>query len=86
MGPATKQANFLLPEELVEELRATVSVRQQSRFVADALRQALKRVRLGKALETSFGAWTDERHPELERGTDARVRNLRRSTRGKRHE
>ncbi|HEY3490776.1 MAG TPA: hypothetical protein VGK27_11745 [Candidatus Deferrimicrobiaceae bacterium] len=86
MGSATKQANFLLPEELIEELRATVSVRQQSRFVTDALRQALKRVRLSKALETSFGAWGEENHPELERGTDAHVRNLRRSTRGKRHE
>lgn len=86
MGSATKQANFLLPVELIEELRVTVAARQQSRFVADALRQALKRVRLSNALETSFGAWREEDHPELDRGANAHIRSLRRSTRGKRHE
>jgi FMN-dependent NADH-azoreductase len=39
MGGATRQANFLLPEELLAELRANVSSRQQSRFVAEALKK-----------------------------------------------
>ena len=84
MSIATKQANFLLPEDLIEELRTTVPPRQQSRFVAEALRRELKRVRLGQALEKSFGTWTEENHPELAAGTEAYVRNLRRSTRGAR--
>ncbi len=84
MRSATRQANFLLPEELLEELKATVSSRQQSRFVAEALRKALQRVRLSKALETSFGAWKESDHPELAKGVEAFVRKLRKSTRAKR--
>ncbi len=81
MGTAVKQANFLLPEDLLEELKKTVSKKQQSKVVADALRRELKRMKLGRALETSFGAWKDEDHPELKGGTEAFVRKLRKSTR-----
>lgn len=84
MGSATRQANFLLPEDLIEELKAHVSTRQQSRFVAEALKKELQRVRLAKALETSFGAWKEADHPELAKGAETFVRKLRKSTRGKR--
>lgn len=84
MGSATRQANFLLPEDLLEELRANVSSRQQSRFVAEALKRELQRVRLAKAIETSFGAWKEAEHPELARGVGSFVRRIRKSTRGKR--
>ena len=84
MRSATRQANFLLPEELLEELKANVSSRQQSRFVAEALKKELQRVRLAKALETSFGAWKESDHPELAKGAEAFVRKLRKSTRAKR--
>ena len=81
MAAATKQANFLLPEDLVEELRRTVPKREQSRVVSEALRRELKRLKLQKALQTSFGAWKDEDHPELREGTESFVRAVRRSTR-----
>ena len=85
MGTAIKkQANFLLPEELLEELKKTVSKRQQSKVVANALRKELKRLKMEKILHTSFGAWKDKDHPELKEGTDAFVRKLRRSTRSTR--
>jgi ABC-type sulfate transport system substrate-binding protein len=84
MGSATRQANFLLPEDLLEELKANVSSRQQSRFVAEALKKELRRVRLAKAIETSFGAWKEADHSDLARGTETYVRNLRKSTRAKR--
>ena len=77
----TRQANFLLPEDLLEELRRAVPKRRQSGLVAEALRKELKRLRLESALEASFGAWEKKDHPELRGGTDARVRSLRRSTR-----
>jgi hypothetical protein len=63
MGAAVKQANFLLPEDLLEELKMTVSKRQQSKVVAEALRRELKRLKLERVLETSFGAWRDKDHP-----------------------
>ncbi len=84
MRITTRQANFLLPEDLLEELKANVSSRQQSRFVAEALKKELQRVRLAKALETSFGAWKEADHPELAKGAETFVRNLRKSTRAKR--
>jgi hypothetical protein len=81
MGNSTKQANFLLPEDLLDELKKSVSKRQQSKVVAEALRKELKRLKLEKVLQTSFGAWKDKHHPELKEGTEAFVRKLRKSTR-----
>ena len=81
MSTATRQANFLLPEDLLDELKKTVPRRQQSKLVTDALKRELKRLKLEKALLSSFGAWKDKDHPELKEGTEVFVRNLRRSSR-----
>jgi len=81
MGSSAKQANFLLPEDLLEELKSTVAKRQQSKVVAEALRKELKRLKLEKALHSSFGAWKDKDHPELKEGTDVFIRKLRKSSR-----
>lgn len=81
MTAITKQANFLLPEDVLNELKASVPVRQQSRVVTEALRKELKRIKLAKALETSFGAWKSKDHPELSKGTEAFVREIRTSRR-----
>ena len=84
MGTATKQANFLLPEDLLEELKKTVSKREQSKFVTEALRKELKRLKLEKVLDSSFGSWDDRQHPELKSGTVKFIRKLRKSTRAER--
>lgn len=77
-----RQANFLLPADLVEELRRSVPRREQSKVVAEALSKELKRLRLRRALDESFGAWSKEPHPELDSGVDQYVRQIRRSSRG----
>jgi hypothetical protein len=81
MATITKQANFLLPEDVLNELKTTVPIRQQSKVVTEALRKELKRIKLTKALETSFGAWKSKDHPELNKGAEAFVRKIRTSTR-----
>ena len=81
MEKRSRQANFLLPDDLVEELRREVPKREQSKVVAEALRRELTRLKLRKALETSFGAWKEKDHPELASGTEDFVRNLRKSSR-----
>ena len=81
MNTATRQANFLLPEDLLDELKKTVPRRQQSKLVIDALKRELKRLKLEKALLSSFGAWKDKDHPELNEGTEVFIRTLRRSSR-----
>lgn len=84
MATGTKQANFTLPENLLAELRRTVPKGEQSRVVGEALKNELKRIKFQKALQESFGAWKDGRHPELARGTRPFVRSLRKSARLKR--
>ncbi|MEK6682339.1 MAG: hypothetical protein AABY79_10285 [Nitrospirota bacterium] len=81
MGSATKQANFLLPEELIEELKRAVPKREQSKIVAEALKKELKRIKLKGVLQSSFGVWKEKEHPELKEGTKPFIRRLRRSTR-----
>lgn len=81
MTTITKQANFLLPEDVLDELKTSVPARQQSKVVTEALRKELKHIKLAKALETSFGAWKSKDHPELNKGTEAFVRRIRTSTR-----
>ena len=77
----SKQANFLLPEDLLDEFRKAVPGRQQSKVVAEALRKELKRLKLKKSLQDTFGAWKEKDHPELKEGTEGFVRGLRKSTR-----
>ncbi|MEK7280797.1 MAG: hypothetical protein AAB037_00390 [Chloroflexota bacterium] len=77
----TRQANFSLPDELLEELRRQVPKGEQSRLVAEALRKELLRLRFRSALGNAFGAWKDVDHPELEEGTERFVRRLRHSSR-----
>ena len=81
MGGATKQANFLLPEELIEELKRAVPKREQSKIVAEALKKELKRIKLQGVLQSSFGVWKEKDHPELKEGAKSFIRRLRRSTR-----
>ncbi|MEW6601732.1 MAG: hypothetical protein AB1499_12245 [Nitrospirota bacterium] len=80
-GAIKKQANFLLPEDLLDDLERSVSIRQQSKFVEEALRRELKRLKLERALKTSFGAWKGAEHPELKGGTGVFIRSLRKSSR-----
>jgi hypothetical protein len=84
MARALRQANFLLPEDLIAELRRVVPRGEQSRVVGEALRHELKRLRFRQTLGTVFGSWTRARHPELSRGSRAFVRSLRRERRRKR--
>ena len=81
MRSTARQANFSIPEDILDDLRKQIARRQQSRFVADALRKELKRLRLQSVLEESFGAWKDSDHPELAEGVEEYVRKTRKSTR-----
>lgn len=55
-----KQANFLLPERLLDELRRLVPAKQRSMVVATALERELSRMRVREALEEHFGSWRRE--------------------------
>lgn len=84
MAHITRQANFTLPEDLLEELRRTIPKGEQSKVVGEALRNELTRIKFRKALQKSVGAWKARAHPELARGTRRYVRALRKSSRPRR--
>ena len=52
-----KQANFLLPEQLISELRRLVPPKQRSQVVAAALERELARIKRRAARGEYFGAW-----------------------------
>jgi len=83
MKVLTKQANFLLPKELLEDLKKNVPRMEQSKVVAEALKKDLKSIKLKKALQESFGVWKNEQHPELAEGTDKYIRRTRKSSRAR---
>ena len=52
--------NVSLDDPLVEELRRTVPVRQRSRFISEAVREKLNRLKQERAVRTAAGIWSSE--------------------------
>ncbi len=59
------RTNLLLPKDLVEEVDRFAGERGRSRYVAEALRQRLKRDRLREMIDTTAGAWSADEYPEF---------------------
>lgn len=55
------RTNLLLPEDLVEALDRIAGPRGRSRYVADAVRERLRRDERFAAVKAAAGAWRD--HP-----------------------
>jgi hypothetical protein len=77
--PATTRINVSLPEPLLQELRELVPPRERNQFIVELIEREVKRLKVLKALELSFGAWSDEDHPDLMtvEDVDRYVRRLR---------
>lgn len=74
-----EKLSVTLPTELVHEIRSAVPQGEVSSFLAEAAKEHLVRRKLHHALEVGYGAWSDEKHPELTSPEDsvAFVRELR---------
>ena len=77
---STSRTHITLPEEVRADLDRLVEKRSRSRFIADAVRQALLIARQKEALREAAGAWKDKDHPELKVGAAAWVRKTRRES------
>jgi len=75
---APKRAHVVMPEELLEEIDRHVGKRGRSRFLQDAARAQLKRLKQIRSLGRAAGSWSRESHPELKRGAAAYIRTIRR--------
>lgn len=73
----TRRAHILLPQDLVKEIDSIVGPRGRSAFLVETAREAIRRRKLLRFLESDVPAWKDEDHPELSRGAAAWVRKLR---------
>lgn len=52
--------NVIFKDELLEEIRELVPVRQRSEFIEDAVRKRLAILRQEKAIRAAFGAWSEQ--------------------------
>ena len=82
MHTLTKQANFSLPKDILDDLKKNVPRKEQNKVVADAIKKELKSIKLERTLDESFGIWNYNNHPEL---GDKYIKKLRKSTRIKRN-
>ena len=79
-GVSTSRTHITLPVEILADLDRLVEKRNRSRFIADALRDALLIARQKEALREAAGSWKDKDHPELKDGSAAWVKKLRRES------
>jgi hypothetical protein len=80
----TKRAHVLLPPDLLREIDEIVGPRGRSAFLVETAREAVRRRKLLRFLESDTPAWKDAEHPELAKGAAAWVRELRQESEGKR--
>ena len=75
---ALARTNLTLPEELIREVDSIAGPRGRSRYVADAVTQRVKRDRLLRALDASFGSLVPKGGRPMTRGeVSAWVEELR---------
>ena len=72
-----KRTHIVLPEDLLAEIDHFVGERGRSAFLTDLVRKEIQRRKLLAALRAARGSWQQERHPELDRGSEAFVEGLR---------
>lgn len=80
----TKRAHILLPYDLVKEIDSIVGPRGRSAFLVETAREAVRRKKLLRFLESDTPAWKEADHPELAGGAETWVRGLRQESEKKR--
>jgi len=73
------RTHIIIPFELVAEIDSLVGKRGRSRFLTEAARRELQRLRLDQALDKAVGIWKDKDHPELKNGSANWVTQLRKA-------
>jgi len=72
-----RNAHVIIPLQVLKEIDRIAGKRRRSRFLTEAARERLKRLKLGQALENAAGAWKVADHPNLKKGSEAWVDDLR---------
>ena len=78
------QVNVAFPESLYQQFVRLVPAGQRTRFLTELAEAGLQRLKLQKALEDTYGAWSEEAHSDLKGGVDRYLRKQRRDRKGPR--
>lgn len=67
------------PVDILQEIRPVLDETDMNftSFLIEAAKNYLRVLHYEKGVNTSFGAWKDEDHPELEAGVDEYIREVR---------
>lgn len=79
MTTKLERISIYFPKPLLDDLRKYVPPRKRSAVIVEAMEKEVQKLKLLAALEESFGAWSDEDHPELatDEDIDRYVHDLR---------
>ncbi len=77
---STRRTHIVIPELLATEIDRLVGKRGRSEFLTQAAEKELRRLRQVRALQNLAGAWKDKDHPELKKGADHWVKELRKES------
>lgn len=79
MAAKTERITVTFPKALLDDLRKYVPARKRSAIIVEATEREVRKYRTLAGLEASFGAWSDEDHPELATDEDIEryVREMR---------
>jgi len=66
-----------IPRELAAEIDKLVGQRQRTLFIVNLLERELRRRQQLEALQSSSGSWRDEEHPELAKGAESWIHEMR---------
>ncbi len=69
------------PGDVLQQMRPIMNEKKMNftAFVIEAVKNYIRTVNYKDGINTSFGAWKDDEHPELKNGADTFIRNMRKS-------
>ncbi len=70
MRAVKERMNLYVTKSLMDDLRRAIPARERTRFVEEVLARELRRRRLLEVIESSYGAWKDENHPDMKTGEE----------------
>jgi metal-responsive CopG/Arc/MetJ family transcriptional regulator len=73
----TARAHIVIPRELLEAVDELVGSRKRSEFIVEAIRQRVRRERLGRAIDSTAGILNPADYPEWANGSSDWVHDMR---------
>ena len=70
MRAVKERMNLYITKSIMDDLRHAIPARERTRFVEEILARELRRRKLLEVIESSYGAWKDENHPDMMTGED----------------